>query len=70
MFGSQSSLHQRLLHGDLNPVRNAGLIQDGENLTIKGAQAMWMTIRKKIHWYRKSQAMEKAKEENEVTTIS
>merc|ERR1739838_217886 len=63
--GTQSSLHQRLLQGDLGPVHAAQLISEGENLTVKGGQAMWMTIRKKIHWYRKTQALEKAKEETE-----
>jgi len=62
--GTQASLHQRLLQGDLGPAHAAQLLQ-GDVLTVKGCQAMWMTIRKKIHWYRKLQAVEKAKAENE-----
>lgn len=58
---AQSSIYQRMLHGDLGPVREAGFIEKGEILTAKGAQEMWMMIRKKIHWYRMSQS----KAENE-----
>merc|ERR1711962_106015 len=57
---AQSSVYQRMLHGDLGPVREAGFIEKGEELTQKGAQEMWMMIRKKIHWYRS-----KAKKGNE-----
>merc|ERR1740137_37110 len=54
---------QQVLQGDLSPIKATGLIEEGENLTVKGGQAMWMIIRKKINWYRKAQA--KAKEDKE-----
>ncbi|CAL4060484.1 unnamed protein product [Meganyctiphanes norvegica] len=56
---------KKVLQGDLAPIKSTGLIDGGGSLTVKGAQAMWMIIRKKINWYRKAQAKEKARTETE-----
>lgn len=64
--GTQHAMHQRLLQGDLVPVRTAGLIDEGENLSMRGSQALWKIINEKVTKYRSEQAKEKAKKEAEM----
>lgn len=61
-YGTQHDMHQRLLVGDLGSVRAAGIMEEGENLSVKGGQALWKIISTNVNRFRQAQAKKKQKE--------